>query len=61
MAGTRSRLEKSGVNPAQVLELEHLGGRIGAVFGKATIHGDTVSVELFSNHFQPKSIILPKS
>jgi hypothetical protein len=46
MASTRSRLKEGSVNPVQVLNLENFGGGIGAVFSKATIHGDTMSVKL---------------
>lgn len=46
MASTRSRFKEGGIDPVQVLNLEYLGGRVGAVLGKAAVHGNTMGVEL---------------
>jgi len=46
VARAGSGLEEGGVDPVQVMDLEHLGSGIGAVFGEAAIHGDAVGIEL---------------
>lgn len=48
MARARRRLEQSGVHPREVLDLEDFGGRVGAVLGKAAVHGDAVGVEVLA-------------
>lgn len=48
MAGAGRELEQRGVDSAQVLDLEDLGGEIGAVLGEAAVHGDAISVEVLA-------------
>ena len=43
-----SRLEKSGIDVAEVLDLEDSLGWVCAVLSEATVHGDTVCLEVFT-------------
>jgi len=46
MASARGGLEKSGISPVEVLDLEDLAGGVGAVLSETTVDGDTVEVGL---------------
>lgn len=48
MSGARGGLEEGGIDIREVLDLEYPASRIRAVLGKATVHGDTVSLEVFT-------------
>lgn len=46
MAGAGSGLEEGGIDIIEVVNLEDLACGVCAVFGEATVHGDTVGLEL---------------
>ena len=63
MSSTRSRLKDGCVHIAKLLETEHFTGRVGAIFGKTTVHWmsdsttldqptrDAVSTKVFTKEF----------
>jgi hypothetical protein len=48
VGGAGGGLEKSSLNIGEVLDHKDLSGRVGAVFGKGTVHGDTVGLKVFA-------------
>jgi len=52
-----SRLEQGGINIRQVLDGEHSLSWIGTVLGKATVHGDTVGLEILTEELLPATAV----
>jgi hypothetical protein len=48
VGGAGSRLEESGVDIGEVLDLEDSLGGVGTVFGKTAVHGDTMSLKVLA-------------
>ena len=48
MRGTAGRLQQRGIHIGKVLDLEYPASRVCAVFSKATVHSDTVGLEVFA-------------
>lgn len=45
VTSARSRLEESSIDIGEVVDLENLAGRVGAVFGETTVHcGDNLAL-----------------
>lgn len=54
---TRRRFEQGGINVGKVLDVEHSLGRVGTVLGKATVHGDTVGLEVLTEKLLPTTAV----